>query len=251
MTPTPAVQERLRRYLLGQAGAAEREQLEQELLASDELFEELLVVEDEITDDYLAGRMSVDDRQLFDQYFLKSPERHDKLRFARAFDRATRAHHARATRTSLPGFWSRLPVLYRATAVAALVVILAGIGWMAFRRQRVPTTFATLHLTLSESTRSGDPTQVPKLTLPLTEDAVRIVMDLPAQFPPATHYRVAVETDFGERRFTDPTAQDANSITAVIPAADLRRGQYALILYAVSANGDSQRLHGSYRFNVQ
>jgi anti-sigma factor RsiW len=43
MTPTPEVQKRLRRYLLGQLTDDAREEVEKDLLASDEVFEELLV----------------------------------------------------------------------------------------------------------------------------------------------------------------------------------------------------------------
>ena len=72
MTPTPEVQQRLRRYLLGNLDDAERERVEQDLLTSDESFEELLAVEDEITDDYLAQGLSPDERRRFELYFLKS-----------------------------------------------------------------------------------------------------------------------------------------------------------------------------------
>lgn len=251
MTPTPEVQKRLRRYLLGQLSDDAREELEQELLTSDETFQELLVLEDELVDEYLGGRISADDRHHFAEYFLISPERQEKLRFARALAKAAKARHAQTKRVSLPQIWSKSPFLYRATAVTAIVVILAGIVWIASRRQRAPATFATLRLAVSESTRSGDTTQAPNLSFPLPQDAVRIVMELPDQSSPAAHYRVGVETDFGEKRFTEPVAQDSNSVTVVIPAGDLRRGQYALSLYAVSNNGEGRRLPGSYRFNVQ
>ena len=47
MTPTPEVQERIRRYLLGQLSDGAREEIEQDLLANEELFEELLVAEED------------------------------------------------------------------------------------------------------------------------------------------------------------------------------------------------------------
>lgn len=251
MTPTPEVQNRLRRYLLGQLSGDAREELEQELLTSAETFQELLVLEDELVDEYLAGRISADDRHHFAEHFLISPDRQEKLRFARALVKAAKARHAQTTRAFLPQLWTKSPFLYRATAVAAIALILVGVVWIALRRERAPATFATLRLAVSESTRSGDATQVPNLSFPLPQDAVRIVMELPNQSSPAAHYRVAVETDFGEKRFTEPVAQDDKSVTVVIPSGDLRRGQYALSLYAVSNNGEGQRLPGSYRFNVQ
>ncbi len=87
MTPTPEVQERIRRYLLGQLADGARAEIEQDILASDDLFEELLVVEDEIIDEYLAGKLSAEARASFEGHFLATPERHEKLKFGSAFDR--------------------------------------------------------------------------------------------------------------------------------------------------------------------
>ena len=62
MTPTPEAQELIRRYLLGQLGDGVREKLEQDLLTSKDLFEELLVVEDELIDEYLSSRLDEEER---------------------------------------------------------------------------------------------------------------------------------------------------------------------------------------------
>ena len=87
MTPTPEVQERIRRYLLGQLSDGAREEIEQDLLTNEELFEELLVAEDELIDEYLGGKLSADERASFEKHFLSTPERHEKLKFGRALDR--------------------------------------------------------------------------------------------------------------------------------------------------------------------
>src|SRR5262245_10784073 len=87
MTPTPEVQERLRRYLLGQLAEDALEAIEKDLLVNDELFEELLVAEDELVDEFLTGELGPDERLAFEKHFLVTPERHDKLKFGRAFKR--------------------------------------------------------------------------------------------------------------------------------------------------------------------
>src|SRR5882724_1573902 len=200
MTPTPEVQEKLRRYLLGSLGDDDRELVERELLTSDELFEELLIVEDEITDEYLAGELSHEDRSLFDQYFLNPPERQEKLRFARALNRGVKAaDDKQPARKSSSSFWPNNPFLFRAAAIAAIVVIVAGVLWITFRNRSTPATFAVLRLTVSQGTRSGDVTEVPTLNLPLREDGLRIVIALPSQSLPATRYRVQMETDYGDK----------------------------------------------------
>lgn len=251
MTPTPEVQQRLRRYLLGDLDNAEREGIEQDLLTSDERFEELLFVEDEITDDYLAQRLSPDERRRFDTYFLKPFEHQEKLRFSRALHRAARTHNSGKEDLRPAQTWHLNRFIYTAAAVMVVAVIVGSVIWFNYRGRSNPTTFATIQLNPSETTRSDDMIPPPLVKLPLREDAVRVVMNLPKDAPRAERYRAALETDFGKKTFIEPSAQDNNSVTVVLLSADLKRGQYAMSLYAVDSNGGSQRLRGSYRFNVQ
>jgi len=65
-----------------------------------------------------------------------------------------------------------------------------------------------------------------------------------------------METDYGDKRFVEPgfvepVTQDNQSLTVMLPSGELRRGQYSLILFAVMSDGASQRISGSYRFNLQ
>src|SRR5690242_2863412 len=87
MTPTPEVQERLRRYLLGQLSDDVREEVEQDFLSREEVFQELLMLEDELIDEYLSGKLKATDRRAFEQHFLATQERNEKLKFGRAFNR--------------------------------------------------------------------------------------------------------------------------------------------------------------------
>ena len=57
MTATPEIRDQIRRYLLGEVDDGTRAEVEQRLLSDGEVFEELLVAEDEIIDDYAGGRL--------------------------------------------------------------------------------------------------------------------------------------------------------------------------------------------------
>src|SRR5690349_19219423 len=72
------------RYLLGQLSAGERAELEERYFADDELFNELVSLENEIIDFYVQGKLSKDQRQQFESYFLANPERREKVRFAKS-----------------------------------------------------------------------------------------------------------------------------------------------------------------------
>ncbi|HUQ31194.1 MAG TPA: CHAT domain-containing protein [Pyrinomonadaceae bacterium] len=75
-------------YLLGRLKTEGRsQQIEERILIEQDFYEELLVIEDEVIDQYLSNELSPDEREAFEQYFLKTPERTRKLRFARAFSK--------------------------------------------------------------------------------------------------------------------------------------------------------------------
>jgi len=71
-------------YLLGALPEAELERFEGRFLKDEALFEEVQEIEDELIDDYVSGALSVEQRRLFDKYFLRSPQRQQKLKFARS-----------------------------------------------------------------------------------------------------------------------------------------------------------------------
>ena len=142
MTPTPELQERIRRYLLGQLSDGAREELEQDLLANAELFEELLVAEDEIIDEYLGGKLNVDERASFEKHFLSTPERHEKLKFGRAFDRFLGTQISDTPVQLLPPSrtqWAWAQALFssplRVAVLALVVLVLAFTGWRIFFHQ--------------------------------------------------------------------------------------------------------------------
>jgi len=68
------IERKIRDYLLGNIADAE---IEKELLTSDDLFEELLIQEDEIIDEYVRWQSS----------FITTPERKWNLEFAQMFNR--------------------------------------------------------------------------------------------------------------------------------------------------------------------
>ncbi|HSE31101.1 MAG TPA: hypothetical protein VLA93_05960 [Pyrinomonadaceae bacterium] len=77
--------ETIKTYLLGNLEEPSKTQLEERLLNDAELFEEVLVVEDELVDQYIAGRLSSDDKARFEAHFVVTPDRVRKIQFGRAF----------------------------------------------------------------------------------------------------------------------------------------------------------------------
>jgi hypothetical protein len=250
MTPTQEVQQRIRKYLLGQVSDGAREEIERELLANDEVFAELLIIEDELNDEYVNGCLSPADRANFESHFLATPERQEDLRFARALNRyVTTSTSARADLVKPPGSWVSTRQARRLAAAVAVVIIMAGALWFFFVRQQTPPTYLTLTLTISPNTRE-EGVQAARIG-PLGKQTLRLFLRLPDPSPPGAVYRVQLRDTNDESKSLKIAGQDAQSVTVEIPAARLHRGQYALSLFAIKSDGTEQPITGCYYFTVQ
>ncbi|HEX8922038.1 MAG TPA: tetratricopeptide repeat protein, partial [Pyrinomonadaceae bacterium] len=130
-------------YLLGRLEPEDRAQrIEERILTEQDYYEELLVIEDEVIDQYLSNELSSDEREAFEQYFLRTPERARKLRFARAFGK----YVADAADVSSPPVPHRARDIFRRlfaspirVAAAALVVVsFSLLAWWVFIRSNSP-----------------------------------------------------------------------------------------------------------------
>lgn len=253
MTSTPEIQDQIRRYLLGELDNGVRAEVEQRLLSDGEVFEELLVAEDEIIDDYASGRLDPEERAAFEAHFLATPERQQKLRFARALHRhALNLANERETikHPVIRSLWLGRPGLSWAATTVAVLALIVGTVWFLRSRTAPPKTFATLTLIINQSTRAeGAP--IATVRLPLGADALKLFLRLPGSVPPASRYRVMLEADNGETRPLEIAGQDGESIALVIAVTQLKRGQYVLKLFGTAVNGVEQRIPGSYFFTVE
>jgi hypothetical protein len=244
-------QNRIRLYLLGKLADSEKERIEQELLANDELFEEILIVEEELADDYVAGKLSHAERADFESNFLATPERQQNLRFAQALNRYVTAEANRELNPAPvpPVYWVPKTWMGRVATVVAIIAVAVALLFFIPTSQ-TPRTFAPLTLTISPNTRDQG-AQSTRVSLPLNADALRISLQLPKPSPPAVRYRVEVLDDNGGSKSLETTLPDHDSVVLVIPSLELHRGRYAINLIAIQADGTEQPINGSYYFNVE
>src|SRR5882762_11304900 len=251
MMPSQELQERIRRYLLGQLSDGAGEEMERDLLANEDIFAELLVIEDELTDEYVKGRLTPDERANFERHFLATPERQEDLRFAQALNRYVKAHnHKQTAAVHVPVFRYHQTFLFRAIAAVAIVAILLGAWWIIRHRSPARMNLATLTLTISASDRSQG-IRAKAVQLPRDADGLQILLQLPDQSVAAVRYRVEMEHDDGEKKSFEAAASERQSISVVIPAAELKRGMNSLRVFAVRGDGKEQRIPGNYFFTVE
>ena len=169
MSRIPSTEDRLVQYLLGLMPEQERVELEDLYLLDDNLNLELQAAERELMDRYLDRTLSETERNRFENFFMQSPGRMEKLRFARAL-KAYGAKSANKDRAAIVAGKPRSPSFmnsfrsYSGAAAFAVVVIVLGIIVWRFYFFRSPEEQTIIALTkacqsgrLSESRISGLP----------------------------------------------------------------------------------------------
>lgn len=71
------------RYLLGQLEEENRRLLEEQYFDDDHLFSRLVEIENRLILEYAAGNLSQEDRDRFEDHFLTSPTRRQKVESAK------------------------------------------------------------------------------------------------------------------------------------------------------------------------
>jgi len=152
MTNQPVDEGTITDYLLGATSEAETERLDEISLTDDDFAARLHAVENDLVDSYISGELFGDTVARFNSYYLASPKRREKVRFAQTFlafgdkDAAAQAEKiqpitpgrkkvvrepARFSLFALP----RLRLQW-GLAAFALVILLAG-GYLMFQNVRL------------------------------------------------------------------------------------------------------------------
>jgi len=94
------------RYLLGLASEDECEEVEMAYLSDEGEYERIEVAEDELIENYLDGKLAVEEIQGFQDHFLNSRQRQEKLQFGRALrEVVTRTSEKQAVFTEPRARW--------------------------------------------------------------------------------------------------------------------------------------------------
>ena len=137
----------IRGYLLGALDEVRRDEFEQRFLTNDGVFEELLAGEDELIDQYVSGELNKQETEMFENNFLATSERQQKVRFAKALKKYAMRHASQsedllqdsqaATQSSsntLTQGWQQFFFAspWRIAAFAALILVAAVGVWRVY-----------------------------------------------------------------------------------------------------------------------
>ena len=137
----------LRRYLLGDLADEAAAAVEQNYFARPDMLDRVWAAEYELVDDYVADRLTPDERSRFERHYLSTPEHRARVAVARELRAvAPAAASGRAADRSTASWWdtvrafSEWPMAWKAASVAALVSLTVGGAWLLRSRQASQTT---------------------------------------------------------------------------------------------------------------
>jgi len=262
-------QKEIRQYLLGTLSPERAAELEERLLLDSEIYQELLIAEDELIDQFIGGEVSPAERDGVESHFLRDPERRKQLDFARIL-RSYVSANASPTPVSEPAaqtespavetpknrsFWSlffpRNPALAFSLAGALALIIVGGV-WLANRllnRTSRPQIVWAVELTPGLQRDGGE---IKSLAIPVNADTVRLELDL-AEDQYQTYQAEVLDIDGRSvttgKNLKAETTNGRRIVPLDLEAALLSPGNYRAKLSGQSANGNIESLD-TYPFKV-
>lgn len=247
----------LKRYLLGKMGEPEEEQLEMRLVSDPAFVEEFDMMVDDITASYVAGKFVGEEKEQVERYFLRSPERQQKVLFMSEL--LDQVGGARDRETLLgPSFAERIRAFFSgsnwaprfATVAIAIVLLVGGVVWLS--RSRGPTTvnYATLTVPISDAERgTTEPTpQIKSIKLPSDVNQLRLELLLPSPPTPPVTYRADFVAPAKVQGVTI-AGQDSRAVVIAVPASELKPDRYGVRLFETH-DGQEKRIPGTYYFRI-
>jgi hypothetical protein len=248
-----------RRYLLGEAGDAEREQIERAYFGDEAMLERMEAAEEILIEDYLADRLSPDSRHRFEGEFLSRPQRRARVTMIQALAAAAAGTRPAPARPSVAALMRR-PIMWAMAVAAALVLIAAGAWWeFGVSRSRpigasnvvarstpagpAPSrgVIHTFAVSLSPAaTRSAGTT--PDVIVPAGTDVVVLRLAAEPGDVPFERGRAVVRTVSGDEVWSGPATSPSDRLAGIaasitVPASRLGPDDYVITLFAVSPQG--------------
>jgi hypothetical protein len=231
----------VRPWLLGLLPEQESRSLEERMITDSGLYEEVFIVEEELIDDYIAGRLSADERKAFESYFMNSAERQEQFRIANALRVYIGDTKEIRSSTEVRRRWP-----FAAMSLAAAALVIAALVWLAVSLQPGGTGKSlSVVLTPGGLTREGGNEQ--RITIPPDIDTLEL--DLKLTRNDFQKYRATLlNADGGTIQVTDNLTGPTPRFS--VPTQQTPPGDYQLKVDGVNPNGTFESAD-SYRFSVK
>ena len=234
---TPVDPETWRAYLLGRLAPQEAQGLEDRYFADQAAFDEVLLAEDDLIDEYLDGQLAEAERRTFEERVRERPELAVRLEGRR---RLTRALRRRVAVSGVPRLGLRQKVLGVAAAAAAVFVSVRAFQERPVAPHRgaprpavaagtaAPGMSAPAPAPIVVMLGAGgvrDRSTVPTVALTAAAETVRLALPMPS--PTAEAPLTAVVEDVeGHAAWSGSARAAGGQVEADVPAVALPPGDY-------------------------
>lgn len=151
-------QAQLRSYILGDIGNEELPAMEERLMADEDYFQEFVMTEEVLIQDYVDETLSPAEREKFEKRFLTSEENKGKVKFARALRKYVDETADAPQTEKKPNFFSSLKAFFTAPVPIALTV-LAIVGIIGFFVWKSSNNSSEILVALNRAYKNDRPTK--------------------------------------------------------------------------------------------
>lgn len=264
----------MRQYLLGQSPQEDSSRLEEQLLTDGAFYEELLIAEDELIDQYLNDKLSQPERHSFETHFLLAPERKQRLRFAQALHKyvafaatsqaqenlaESLSHEERdstrgAAKRNLFSFLHIKNPIVAYSLVAAMLLMVGGISWVIFSnwQQQTQQESGNVYVATLTPGLTRDGGEMKRISIAPGTDRVLLRLLLTSGEPQTYRAEVLTSERTGVVVIDDlkPQIQDSQRfITITLPITILKHDDYQVRVSRRHADGSYEEI-GRYQFRV-
>lgn len=264
----------MRDYLLGSLAEDRRAALEESILSDPGVYEELLVIEEELIDQYLGNNLSPSERHQFETHFLITAERQRNLRFGRLLKRYLTSQPVVVPAEDIPaavslsdkpaparlfpfagGTFARGPFLAVAAAVVAALALIVLLCWVATRRPVQHTVRQDSSRVIPVPLMPGSVRSGGAVTqrVPVPPKGVNVKLELQVTNPIFQNYKSELFRENESVQTADELKADPNGdqhiVPWTIPGEVLSPGDYQVRLSGVLDSGQDEFID-KYSFRV-
>ena len=249
----------MRSYLLGTLDRDHKTQFEERLLTEPGVYEELLIDEEELIEQYVTGELSPLEQEQFESHFLITAERQKNLRFGKLLHEYATSHveeppvpvHSFSFLRTPVRRWASFGVLAAILGAAGIIIIRGFVN----RREAAcivkQTTSRTVTVTLQPGSAGTQGSNAQRVNLP--PRGVEVKLELELANPTFRNYKSELFRENKSLKISDELKIEAKGEQRVVPftvtGEMLSPGDYQVKLSGVLDSGADEFID-NYSFRV-
>jgi hypothetical protein len=248
----------MREFLLGTLDRDHKTQFEERILTEPSVYEELLIDEEELIDQYVTGELSAVEREQFESHFLITAERQKNLRFGKLLQKYVNSHVEEPPIPSQSFSFLHTPVR-RLASLGLLAAILGAAGIIFIRgfvnrREAASVVQQTTSRVMTVTLQPGSPgTQgLTAQSVNLPPRGVEVKLELQLAKPTFSYYKSELFRENKSLKISDEIKIEAKGEQCVVPftvtGEMLSPGDYQVKLSGVGSGTDE--FIDNYSFRV-